>query len=238
MDGFDETYRNTKVKKKNESKSKQPDWLVRLCTAQLVLAALGIGLLLLAAKASPVVYAEMRNTFNSVMNEDMSVKEIAAVVKGYLYPSGGEDTPLYQATETVCFAPLSTTVQLKWPVEGRITSKFGYRYHPITGKLAIHNGTDIAAAIGTPVASAFNGKVEEVGYTAARGNYVLLSHGGETQTLYMHLSEVIAPEGAVVRQGETIAKVGNTGRSTGPHLHFSVIVGGKYCNPEWLKNDV
>ena len=71
-----------------------------------------------------------------------------------------------------------------------------------------------------------------------RGNYILVAHGGETKTLYMHCSEVIAPEGAVVRQGEIIALVGNTGWSTGAHLHFSIIIGDKYCNPEWLLNDL
>ena len=129
---------------------------------------------------------------------------------------------------------IDTTVDIVMPTDGKITSQFGYRYHPITGKFGIHNGTDIAAPEGTPIYAAFNGRVEEIGYNSVRGNYILLSHGGDTQTLYLHCSEIVAPEGAVVRQGEIIAKVGNTGYSTGPHLHFEVRINGVRVDPERL----
>ena len=99
-------------------------------------------------------------------------------------------------------------------------------------------GQKIGDGEGTDILAAFDGRVEEIGYNSVRGNYIQLSHGGGTKTLYLHCSEIIAPEGAVVRQGEVIARVGNTGWSTGAHLHFSISVGGKYCNPEWLINDV
>ena len=172
------------------------------------------------------------------MQKDMSASESAEVDYPVLYGAGGEDSAVYEATENVCFAPFDTTVDMIIPTEGKITSRFGYRYHPITGVFGVHNGTDIAAPEGTPIYAAFNGKVEEVGCNSVRGNYILLSHGGNTKTLYMHCSEITVPEGAVVRQGEIIAKVGSTGYSTGPHLHFSIIIGGKYCNPEWLINDI
>lgn len=259
MDGFDETYSDARqrrtAKKKKERKN---DWLVSLSSAQLVLACIGVALLLIVSKVSPVTFSALKAEFDGIMQTDMSIREVAGRIHSAFAPqvqqpeeiteiqtteqqstaSGGEDTQLYEATENVCFAPFDTTVKMILPVNGEITSRFGYRYHPITGKFGIHNGTDIAASEGTPIAAAFNGRVEEVGFNSVRGNYVLLSHGGDTQTLYLHCSEIIAPEGAVVRQGEIIAKVGNTGYSTGPHLHFSILVGGKYCNPEWLINDI
>lgn len=250
MDGFDETYpKKRTAASKKKSKNSKPDWLVGISSAQLTLAVLGIALLLLISKASPAGFNDLRARFNSIMSTDMSVSQVVNAVKNLIpeksaareetsLPSGGEDIALYEATDNVCFAPIETTVDICLPVEGEYTSRFGYRTHPITGKFGIHNGLDIAAPEGTKISAAFNGVVEEVGYNKVRGNYILVAHGGETKTLYMHCSEVIAPEGAVVRQGEIIALVGNTGWSTGAHLHFSIIIGGKYCNPEWLLNDL
>ena len=250
MDGFDETYprKRTAVSKKKKQNTKH-DWLVGISSAQLTLAVIGIVLLLLISKASPAGFNDLRARFNAIMSNDMSISQVVNAVKNLIpdmtpaeeetsLPSGGEDIALYEATDNVCFAPIETTVDICLPVEGEFTSRFGYRTHPITGKFGIHNGLDIAAPEGTKISAAFNGVVEEVGYNKVRGNYILVAHGGETKTLYMHCSEVIAPEGAVVRQGEIIALVGNTGWSTGAHLHFSIIIGGKYCNPEWLLNDL
>lgn len=234
MDSFDETYSDLRKKKSDDKRKKKPkqDWLVAISAVQLVLAVLGVLLLFTVSKLSPVTFSSLKAEFESLMQKDISEsKEVS------LFAAGGEDEK-YEATENVCFAPFDTTVKMIVPTQGRVTSRFGYRHHPITGKFGIHNGTDIAAPEGTPICAAFNGMVEEIGYNKVRGNYILVSHGGDTQTLYMHCSEVVAPEGAVVRQGEVIAKVGSTGYSTGPHLHFSILIGGKYCNPEWLIDDI
>ena len=249
MDGFDETYPKKRTAVSRKKSKNKPDWLVGISSAQLTLAVIGIALLLLISKASPAGFNDLRTRFNSIMSTDMSVSQVVNTVKSFIpdlsvpeektgLPSGGEDVALYEATDNVCFAPIDSTVDICLPVKGEYTSRFGYRTHPITGKFGIHNGLDIAAPEGTKISAAFNGVVEEVGYNDVRGNYILVAHGGETKTLYMHCSEVIAPEGAVVRQGEIIALVGNTGWSTGAHLHFSIIIGGKYCNPEWLLNDL
>ena len=251
MDEFDETYsdsRRIKAGKNKKRNSKKHDWLVSLSTVQLVLACIGIALLFAVSKSSPSTFLALKDEFYTFMQTDMSVREVAGRIYSVIAPeektteevsaSGGEDTETYEATQNVCFAPFDTTVDIVMPAEGEITSRFGYRYHPITGKFGVHNGTDIAAPEGTPIYAAFNGRVEEIGYNSVRGNYILLSHGGDTQTLYLHCSEIVAPEGAVVRQGEIIAKVGSTGYSTGAHLHFSILIGGQYCNPEWLINDL
>ena len=252
MRSFDEVYNEATVKKKtNKKKDKKSDWLVSLSSAQLALAVIGVILVLAVSKISPMTFATLREEFNLIMQQDMSVTEVALRIRSVFAPgviqpeieeeitaSGGEDMQVYQASESVCFAPFDTTVKMLMPVSGEITSRFGYRNHPITGEFGIHNGTDIAAPEGTAILAAFDGRVEEIGYNSVRGNYILLSHGGETKTLYLHCSEIVASKGACVRQGEVIARVGSTGYSTGPHLHFSIIVGGKYCNPEWLINDL
>ncbi len=238
------------IKKSKNKKEKKTDWLVMLSSVQLALAVVGVVLVFALSKISPLTFSALRDEFNLIMQTDMSVSQTVNRIRGVFFPeivqpqvnadgtpSGGEDVELYQAEGNVCFAPLDTTVEMVVPVNGRITSRFGYRYHPITGKFGIHNGTDIAAPEGTPILAAFDGRVEEIGSNSIRGNYILLSHGGETETLYLHCKEIIAPEGAVVRKGEVIATVGSTGYSTGPHLHFSISVGGKYCNPEWLIDD-
>jgi len=229
-----ERKRLKRIKRKNRRKG---DWLVEVSSVQLVLACIGVILVLLVSKLSPVTFSGLKSEFDALMQNDIGAKEKVSVSVDASFAAGGEDEK-YEATENVCFAPFDTTVEMTMPTNGRITSRFGYRYHPITGEFGVHNGTDIAAPEGTPIFAAFNGKVEEVGYNSVRGNYILLSHGGDTKTLYLHCSEITAPEGAVVRQGEVIAKVGSTGYSTGPHLHFSILIGGKYCNPEWLINDL
>lgn len=248
MPGFDEKHTDSTARKKQ--KDKKSDWLVTLSAAQLVLAVIGVVFIFALSRWSPMTFSALRDEFNTIMQTDMSVTETFNRIRSVFLPgviqpvnqegetaAGGEDVEVYAAEDNVCFAPLDTTVKMIVPVSGEITSRFGYRNHPITGKFGIHNGTDIAAPEGTAILAAFDGRVEEIGYNKIRGNYIQLLHGGETKTLYMHCSEIIAPEGAVVRQGEVIARVGNTGWSTGSHLHFSISVGGKYCNPEWLIND-
>ncbi len=255
MDEFDEAFSDSHRRKSEKNKkrmNKKHDWLVAMSSVQLVLAMIGIALLFAVSKVSPITFSALKTEFEAFMQTDMSIREVVNRVYTVFIPTeeadgnvkegisaaGGDDIATYEATENVCFAPFDTTVDIVMPTEGEITSRFGYRYHPITGKFGVHNGTDIAAPEGTPIYAAFNGRVEEIGYNSVRGNYILLSHGGDTQTLYMHCSEIVAPEDSVVRQGEIIAKVGNTGYSTGPHLHFSILIGGKYCNPEWLINEL
>ncbi|MEE3717823.1 M23 family metallopeptidase [Tumidithrix elongata RA019] len=103
-----------------------------------------------------------------------------------------------------------------------ISSSFGYRVHPITQAVKFHQGTDIAAAEGTPVVAAYSGKVEISGWLGGYGLAVVISHGDTHETRYAHLSEVFVKPGQVVKQGTVIGLVGTTGFSTGPHLHFEL----------------
>lgn len=123
------------------------------------------------------------------------------------------------------------------PVEGVVTSPFAYRYHPITEAADFHNGIDIAAEEDRAILAALPGEVVEVGESAIYGNYIRLKHAENLETFYGHCSEVIAKEGMILRQGERIAKVGQTGMTTGPHVHFSVIVEGQYADPLWALGD-
>ena len=147
--------------------------------------------------------------------------------------AGGEDLQL--AAENTSFAPYVITGAFHRPVEyTRVTSAFGYRVNPVTDEAGFHSGIDLAAAHGSPIYAAFSGVVEETGYSEVRGNYIILSHGNDVQTVYCHCSEIIAETGAVLNADEVIARVGSTGQSTGAHLHFEVRIRGVRCNPAWL----
>jgi murein DD-endopeptidase MepM/ murein hydrolase activator NlpD len=124
-----------------------------------------------------------------------------------------------------------------YPVSGRITSRFGDRNDPFTGVVRAHNGIDIANNTGTPIAAAMAGDVASAGFNANYGNYVIIKHTGTVyQTLYGHLSKILVSRGQTVRQGQTIGLLGNTGYSTGPHLHFSVFKNGEAVDPlKYLK---
>lgn len=124
---------------------------------------------------------------------------------------------------------------MSWPVQGKITSPFGYRIHPILKTKELHTGMDIAAKSGTTVVAANGGTVIKSGWNNSYGNLLMIDHGGSIVTLYAHNSSLLVRVGDVVSKGQAVSKVGSTGMSTGPHLHFEVRVNGKYKNPmDWL----
>jgi murein DD-endopeptidase MepM/ murein hydrolase activator NlpD len=127
---------------------------------------------------------------------------------------------------------------MRTPIDGaRLSSGFGKRKHPILGYTKMHKGSDFAAPTGTPIMAAGDGVVEVAGRNGAYGNYVRIRHNSEIKTAYAHASRFgkgIRP-GARVRQGQIVAYVGTTGRSTGPHLHYEVLLGGRQVNPMSVK---
>jgi len=108
------------------------------------------------------------------------------------------------------------------PVRGWISSGFGYRHDPFTGGISFHRGIDIAAYIGAPVRASMDGRVVLVGENSVFGKYILIAHQISYSSFYGHLSRVLLRKGDVVRRGQRIGSVGNTGRSTGPHVHFEI----------------
>lgn len=117
------------------------------------------------------------------------------------------------------------------PSAGRFTSGFGMRVHPITGRRRMHAGVDIAAPTGTPIRAAAAGRIIIAGYMGGYGYTVVVDHGGGYSTLYGHCSSLLVRVGQQVRQGQQIARMGSTGMSTGPHLHFEVRINGRPVNP-------
>ncbi|RYG38873.1 MAG: M23 family metallopeptidase, partial [Burkholderiales bacterium] len=125
----------------------------------------------------------------------------------------------------------STTGTMGMPANGRFSSGFGMRRHPILGYTRMHKGVDIAAAWGSPVYAAADGVVQIAGRSAGYGNLIKLSHGGGNGSGYGHLSRIYVRPGQAVRKGQQIGAVGNTGMSTGPHLHYEWYRNGVAVNP-------
>jgi len=123
--------------------------------------------------------------------------------------------------------------KIEWPVPSstRITSPYGYRTHPILKTKKFHTGIDIGASSGKDVIAGNGGKVIFAGYYGGYGYTVIVDHGGKISTLYAHNSKLLVAEGDTVKRGQTISKIGSTGLSTGPHLHFEVRVNGQHTNP-------
>ncbi len=119
------------------------------------------------------------------------------------------------------------------PVEGHKSSGFGYRVHPIDDQVKFHYGTDFAADSGDAVRAFAKGYVSASGCGEGYGNYLIVTHEGGFSTLYAHLSEIEVSEGEAVECGQTIGLVGQTGKATGPHLHFELLLGESYLNPEY-----
>lgn len=121
--------------------------------------------------------------------------------------------------------------QMPCPGYTRISDDYGNRMHPTLKVEKFHNGVDFAAPSGTAILAAYDGKVVGAAYNSSMGNYVMIDHGDGLYTIYMHASKLYVSNGETVSKGQQIAAVGSTGRSTGPHLHFSVRLNGSYVSP-------
>lgn len=124
-----------------------------------------------------------------------------------------------------------STGTMVWPAEGEITSPFGWRVHPIFGTQRLHTGIDIGADYGDATRAADGGVVIHSDWMGGYGNAVIIDHGNGISTLYAHNSQLLVSEGQTVAKGQTVARVGSTGYSTGPHLHFEVRQNGSPVNP-------
>ena len=143
-----------------------------------------------------------------------------------------------KAEET--FLSVNKSSEMVFPVEdGVYTSLFGARTDPLSGGDDYHNGVDIAAEEGERIRAVYDGVVRKTGYDSISGHYIFLTHKNGYESLYCHCSKILAREGAVIRQGETVALVGSTGYSTGPHLHYEIRLDGESIDPmPFLENAV
>jgi murein DD-endopeptidase MepM/ murein hydrolase activator NlpD len=117
------------------------------------------------------------------------------------------------------------------PTSGRLSSRYGWRIHPISHKRHFHNGIDIAGPPGTKIKAAMDGKVLKTGYSHIYGKYVIVRHDNGFQTFYGHLRKIMVEKGTTVLQGNKLGEMGNTGYSTGSHLHFSIYKNGETVDP-------
>ncbi|MEW6560490.1 MAG: M23 family metallopeptidase [Pseudomonadota bacterium] len=156
------------------------------------------------------------------------VRSRGVVRQAVWFASPGDTTGAY-------YTPAGMGLEKTWassPLPGaKVTSPFGMRTHPVRGTREMHEGVDFAAHIGTPVPSVAEGRVKFAGVQSGYGNVIKINHAGGFETVYAHLSSIAVKPGQTVSEGQIIGKTGNSGTSTGPHLHFEFHVAGRLVDP-------
>lgn len=246
----------------SDEKREPKDSMLTVMIVQTVICVSVILVSLLIMKNGGETFENLKSELSYIMGKDITAGEAADAFKefrdfifsvdrredlqepSYPFESGAEpdfggagasSAPSVPASSSL--APFSVTVKAVCPVQGAITSLYGFRKDPFTGKTGFHSGLDIGAPEGENIAAAFFGRVAETGTDDEYGNYVIISHCDGFATLYAHCSRVYVEEGTVVRAGETVAAVGSTGLSTGPHLHFEIRRDGVRYNPSFVLGD-
>lgn len=179
---------------------------------------------------------ELRSDENGVATTLMKLNNNLGQLEKFVDQETDEQRSLWK--ELLAYEDKLDHTPSKWPVPShRITSGYGNRYHPVRGGYAWHSGVDIKASYGTKVVSTADGRVTFSGYRGGYGYAIIVDHGYGYRTLYAHNSKLLVGVGAKVTKGMLISYSGNSGTSTGPHLHYEVHVGGKTTNPvAFLRN--
>ena len=181
--------------------------------------------------------------YEAFFDENKRLVETGNILFANLILSG-EDNSLYyfdDEKEVGHYDKNGKSIQkalMKTPINGaRLSSPFGMRKHPIDGFNKMHKGTDFAAPTGTPIMASGSGVIKKAGWCGGGGNCVVIKHNSTYQTIYAHMSKFAngIRSGVRVKQGQTIGYVGSTGKSTGPHLHYEVLINGKRVNSQTLK---
>ena len=182
--------------------------------------------------------------YEKFVDDDGEIQKSGDIVYAYM-KNKGREISLYRFIDRKGIAGYYQTngksiekALMKTPINGaRLSSTFGMRKHPILGYNKMHRGTDFAAPKGTPIMASGSGTIEVVKWYGAYGKYIRIKHNSKYKTAYAHLNNYARgiKRGVKVRQGQIIGYVGNTGRSTGPHLHYEVLVNGKRKNSQRLK---
>ena len=187
---------------------------------------------------------EFKIFYERYEDDDGETHKNGNILFAYMKNNGREIT-LYRYTDAKKISGYYTAdgksiekALMKTPINGaRLSSSYGMRKHPIDGFNKMHRGTDFAAPMGTPIMASGSGVVKKAGWCGGGGNCVQIRHNSTYETIYAHMSKFARgiKSGVRVKQGQTIGYVGSTGKSTGPHLHYEVIVNGKKVNSQTLK---
>ena len=157
---------------------------------------------------------------------DLRNTKVLTVLKDVVNPAA-----LARFWNTPPRVPRGTLVEMSWPVDGAVTSVFGWRVAPTEKGQRLHEGIDISAEMGTPIKSVADGTVIIVRESPSYGKMLEIDHGSGWQSVYAHCSEILVKPGGSVKRGEVVAKVGQTGDATAPHLHFEVKKDGQQVDP-------
>ncbi len=238
---MDNNFYNERRERRNSQQ--QNGFMTKIILTQLVLSLLITGIVFLVCRNENNLSQNIRIFYSEICKTDIAVSEIfnsfKNVVQETFSPSIEEAMGETESTtgEKADFSPVFLTVNFINPIkEGKITSKFGYRVSPITNQYSLHKGLDIAAPQNTKIYAAYNGLVIKSDYNEINGNYIVIKHSDNLKTTYNHCHKLLAKEGEKVKTGEVIALVGETGYATGNHLHFEVLLNGKYINPLYVLN--
>lgn len=250
MDNNFYEYRHESRPRKTEEKPK--NIMTKIIAVQLVLSLLISSILFAVCRNDGDLSQGIKSFYAGICEKDMMVSEILNVFKNVTKSAfapniqeeeteenetaAGETTST-QTGEKADFSPVFLTVNFQNPIESNnITSHFGYRISPITDEYSLHSGLDIAAPENTEIYSAYDGIVIKAEYNEINGKYIVIKHSNTLKTTYNHCNKLIVHEGEKVKKGAKIALVGATGYATGNHLHFEVLLNGKYINPLWVLN--
>ncbi len=193
------------------------------------------------------IYTDLKQWYIVNFNDDTDVNEVVnpetkPIENTEKTKETEIETPNTSTMPTVTNTVLQTTKtdsvnSMCLPLQnGTVTSEFGARINPITDASEKHKGLDLSAPQGSSIYAAADGEVILAQKSSSYGNYIIIDHGGGLKTLYAHCSQLLIEKGDSVKKGQVIAKVGSTGQSTRPHLHFEVILNEQYLNPSWLIN--
>lgn len=180
-------------------------------------------------------FAFNHNIFTAQTHADTKInRSVFISAQEFCAEHAQEETDKQEVVEASVTKDISSPVftNLSKPLKkGRITSPYGYRTNPVTGKYSKHCGLDIGAKEGAEIHAVMSGTVKKSGKESSYGNYLIIDHGNGYRTLYAHCSKLLKKTGEKVEAGEAIALVGHTGRATGPHLHIEVRKNGEKIDP-------
>lgn len=224
--------------------------IIKVLVVQALAVALILGVLLLVKKISPAEYKGISKQYVDIVGSDIQNKKTKQVwnkIKAFFVDennnitssdkgSGGKDEDAEGNTypDNCSASKYIISSDICIPAAGEISSPFGFRINPVSEKLSFHTGVDIANKEGTAVKSAYYGLVESTGSDDVYGNYIYINHGNGIKTFYAHLKKICVNVGDVVGGGTLIGKMGSTGWSTGPHLHFGILIDDVYYNPAYV----